>query len=85
MTDTTIFGNTITGSFKAMMLYVVADACVSLGQSFSSMDHGQWNSMWWLQKLGFALSQVGSTALMIKAFYSGSSPRPPAVTTNLTT
>lgn len=64
----------LTGSFKACLLYVIADACVSLGQEFSSMDQAQWSKMWVMQKLGFWLSQIGSTALMVKAFYSGSSP-----------
>ena len=76
MSDTQLFRRiTVTGSFKAMLLYVVADACVSLGQSFTGMDHATWEKQWWLQKVGFFLSQIGSTALMIKAFYSGSSPK----------
>ena len=82
MSDTTLFTRKdgskvqITSSLKAVILYVIADACVSLGQELSSMDQVQWNKLWAMQKIGFWLSQVGSTALMIKAFYSGSSPKP---------
>lgn len=73
MSDTVIFGKTVmTGTGKALALYLIADACVSLGTSFSGMDHDQWSRMWWMQKLGFALSQIGSTALMAKAFFSNS-------------
>lgn len=75
MGDTQILGKTVSGSLKACLLYVVADACVSLGQSFSGMDHDSWNKQWWLQKVGFALSQIGSTALIVKAFYSNSTSK----------
>lgn len=74
MSDTQLFGKRISGSFMALCLYVIADACVSLGQELSSMTRDQWQSMWTMQHIGFWLSQVGSTALMVKAFYSGSSP-----------
>jgi hypothetical protein len=74
----------ISASLKACLLYVIADACVSLGQELSSMDHTTWDKMWSMQRIGFWLSQIGSTALMVKAFYSGSSPKnnQPKDTTN---
>jgi hypothetical protein len=81
MSDTsfTFAGRTtrVSGSFVAVILYVVADACVSLGQAFSAMQQADWDSMWALQRVGFFLSQIGSTALIVKAFYSGSSPATP--------
>lgn len=84
MSDTTLTfaGKTtrISGSLKAVLLYVIADACVSLGQAFGAMERADWDSMWALQRVGFFLSQIGSTALIVKAFYSGSSPIPPKPT-----
>lgn len=72
MSDTQLFNRTISGSFKACLLYVIADICISLGQTFSSMEQAQWEGMWWMQRLGFVLAQIGSTALIVKAFYSSS-------------
>jgi hypothetical protein len=72
MGDTTIMGRRVTGSFISCVLYVVADACVSLGQSFSGMERGDWDAMWALQRVGFFLGQIGSTALIVKAYYSTS-------------
>lgn len=76
MNDTTIMGKKVTGSFKAVCLYVVIDGIVSFGQALSSMDQGTWDKMWWMQRTGFWLGQIGSTAVLIKAFYSSSSPIP---------
>ncbi len=78
MSDTTILGKTVSGSLKACLLYLTADACISLAQAFSGMDQATWDKMWWMQRVGFFLAQIGSTALMVKAFYSGSSPTKPS-------
>lgn len=78
MSDTTFFTTsngkklTLSGPLKACILYVLIDACVSLSQAFMGMDHEAWNKLWWMQKLGFWLAQVGSTGLIIKAFFSNS-------------
>jgi hypothetical protein len=68
-------GKKVTGSFVAVVLYVLIDGIVSFSQALSSMDQSTWDKMWWMQRTGFWLGQVGSTALIVKAFYSGSAPK----------
>lgn len=74
MSDLVIFGRRVTSSFIAMLLYVTAGLCLNLSQSFMGMDKATWEHYWYMQKVGFWLAQVGNSALMIKAFYSGRSP-----------
>lgn len=76
MSDTVILGKTISGSFKACLLYTMADICVSLGQAFFSMEKADWEAMWWMKKMGWGLLQCGSVFILIKAFYSKSSTKP---------
>lgn len=73
MSDTTIFGKTVSSTTKAMLLYVIADIVISLSQNMAGMDQAKWESMWWMQKTAFWLGQIGSAALIMKAFYSNSS------------
>jgi hypothetical protein len=73
MSDTVIWGKTIRGTTKAVLLYVTADICISLSQAMAGMGKDQWDAMWWMQKSAFWLSQIGSAALIMKAFYSNSS------------
>jgi hypothetical protein len=73
MSDTQIFGKTVSGTTKAMILYVIADIVISLSQNMAGMDQAKWESMWWMQKSAFWLAQIGSAALICKAFYSNSS------------
>ncbi len=73
MSDTILFGRTVTKTTKAMVLYVIADFVISLSQNMAGMDQAKWEAMWWMQKTAFWLAQLGSAALIIKAFYSNSS------------
>lgn len=73
MSDTTIFGKTVSSTTKAMLLYVIADIVISLSQNMAGMDQAKWEAMWWMQKTAFWLAQIGSAALIVKAFYSNSS------------
>jgi hypothetical protein len=73
MGDTQFFGKNISGTTKAMILYVIADIVISLSQNMAGMDQAKWEAMWWMQKLAFWLAQIGSAALIVKAFYSNSS------------
>jgi hypothetical protein len=72
MSDTTFFGKTVSASFKACCLYVLADLGVDLVKSMATMDRATWDAMWWMPKVAFWLSPIASAAVMIKAFYSNS-------------
>jgi hypothetical protein len=72
MGDTELFGKTVTGTTKAMLLYVTVDIVISCAQAMAGMDQAKWDAMWWMQKTAFWLSQIGSAGLIIKAFYSNS-------------
>jgi hypothetical protein len=75
MSDTQIFGKTVTGAHKAAILYVLVDIALSLGQSMSTMEKAQWDAMWWMQRAGFWFLQIGSAGLVLKAFYSSSNEK----------
>jgi hypothetical protein len=73
MGDTQFFNNrvTLSGSFKACLLYVLADVAKDLGQQLQQMD---WSTMDTSKTTGWALFQIGGIAILVKAFYSNSSP-----------
>ena len=72
MSDTTIFGKTFSATVKALMLYVGADICMSLGNELQTMTPEQWAAMSMTQVLGWTLTKVGSVCILVKAFYSNS-------------
>jgi hypothetical protein len=83
MSDSRIFDKvTVSGSFKAFVLYALADVVMSLTQALSGMTDEAWSKLSWHQQLAFWLAPLGSLALAAKMFYSGSSPRPTTVTTS---
>jgi hypothetical protein len=75
MGDTQLFNKrfTIPASFKACFLYVFADTALDIGQELQKMD---WSAMDTSKVCGWALVKLGGIALMVKAFYSNSSPKP---------
>lgn len=74
MSDTQIFGKTLSGSSKAMLLYAATSACVTIGGACLAMKSEEWASMMLLNKFGWALMLVGGVLTTIKAFYSNSAP-----------
>jgi heme/copper-type cytochrome/quinol oxidase subunit 1 len=86
MSDSSLFNNkvTLSGSFKAFLLYATADVVMSLVQSLSGMTSEDWGKMSAHQQIAFWLAPVGSLALAAKMFYSGSAPAAKAANPNPT-
>lgn len=72
MSDTVIWGKTFSGVLKGALLYVLIDVCLSLSTAMLSMKQTDWDAMWWMQRSGWWLAQLGSAGLVFKAYYSKS-------------
>jgi hypothetical protein len=70
----------LTGAFKAAMIYVAIDACLSglnsLAQFLYGLKEADWTSLWGPQKFGLVMLQIssilGSALLMFKGASSKS-------------
>jgi hypothetical protein len=76
MSDTTVFGKTISATTKAMLLYATISICASVGGAMFGLDQREWDSWWWMKRIGWCVLQCGAVGTTIKAFYSNSSPAP---------
>lgn len=74
MGDTQFFGKTLSGTSKAMLLYVGTSVALAIGGSMFSLDQKEWDSWWWMKRAGWAFILLGNVFNTIKAFYSNSSP-----------
>lgn len=74
MSDTVIFGKIVKSSTKAMLLYVTMTIALSIGQSMYDLKQEDWNTWWWMKRVGWVVILLGNVANTIKAFYSNSSP-----------
>jgi hypothetical protein len=75
MSDTVIFGKTVTGTHKAMMLYVANAVALAIGGALMTLDQSEWNSWWWAKRVGWFFLLIGNVTNTIKAFYSNSSSK----------
>jgi hypothetical protein len=80
MSDTVVFGKTVTSSFKTMLLFVIAGAALSVGEDCLSLQKNMWDGWWSFQKFGWLMLQLGNIATIVKAYYADpnakSSPPP---------
>jgi hypothetical protein len=74
MSDTTLFGKTIRGTDKAMLLYVGNAVALAVGGAMMALDQTEWDSWWWMKKIGWTLILLGNVFNTMKAFYSNSTP-----------
>ena len=72
MSDSIIFGKTLTSSSKAMLLYVGNSLAMCVGGACMSLDQTEWDSWWWIKKAGWAILLIGNVCNTMKAFYSNS-------------
>lgn len=56
-----------------MLLYVITAVALTAGQTMFSLDQKEWDSWWWMKKLGWGILLIGSISNTMKAFYSKSS------------
>lgn len=77
MGDTEFFNKrfVLSGTTKAMLLYVLADIGVDFVKIMATMDKATWDAMWWMPRVAFWLGPIASAAILIKAFYSNSAPK----------
>lgn len=75
MSDTVIFGKTVTGTHKAMLLYVFNAVALAVGGALMSLDQAEWDGWWWAKRIGWFCLLAGNVTNTIKAFYSNSSTK----------
>lgn len=56
-----------------MLLYVINAIALVAGQTMFSLSKEDWDSWWWMKKLGWIALLIGSISNTMKAFYSKSS------------
>lgn len=84
MSDTVIFGKTVTGAFKSVLIYTLISIIISsfmgIGAAMSDMDETKWQAMWWMKRCGWwmllAGNVLGNAITTFKAALSNST-RPP--------
>lgn len=76
MSDTVIFGKTFSASNKAMLLYVANAVALAIGGAMMALDQREWDSWWWMKKIGWGFLLIGNVTNTMKAFYSNSTPNP---------
>lgn len=81
MSDTQIFGRTLTGDSKKMLLYAFVSVCLAIGGACMAMDQKEWDAMWWMKKTGWLLLLLGNVGNTIKAYYSN--PTTTSVSSNV--
>lgn len=79
MSDTELFNKRwlIPATFKACFLYVLSAAALDIGQELMTKRADEWAAMSWQQVTGWFLVKIGGIAILVKAFYSNSSPAKP--------
>jgi hypothetical protein len=70
MGDTEIFGRTLTGNTKAMLLYAGNAICLAIGGAMFALDQKEWDAWWWAKRIGWMLLLLGQVCNTVKAFYS---------------
>lgn len=74
MSDTVIFGKTLTGNNKKMLLYVANAVALAIGGAMMTLDQKEWDAWWWMKRAGWIFMLLGNVTNTIKAFYSNPVP-----------
>jgi hypothetical protein len=84
MSDTIIFGKTVKGHAKSILIYVgislTINVLLGVGAAFFDMEQEKWLAMWWMKKTGWWMMTAGGVLTNMLNTYkaaTSNSTRPP--------